>query len=140
MKNFFVSRVNTFNDKKLSFSIKKGFDDIYNYTHLASLVYSAAKEIMNNIFRLCERNNVPVLYSNTDSLLILSSFMYIFENNGLIGKELGMLCPEKSSNEAIVIRNGQYYLNDQYYRSCGYSHKTVDSYRIRQWFIDKLML
>ena len=48
--------------------IKSGFDDTYNLSHVGGLVLSYSKRIMNEVMNIANDNDIPIYYTDTDSM------------------------------------------------------------------------
>jgi hypothetical protein len=52
---------------------------------------------------------------------------------------MGDLHIEATSEEAMIVRPNLYYMNDEYYRSCGISHNDIEmNGNYRRWFMNQL--
>ena len=76
--------------------VEKDFDDSYSFNYIASLILSMSKRIMNEVFDIMNDNNMPVYYTDTDSIHCRKSDQELLKilykqkyNKDLIGKELG---------------------------------------------------
>ena len=63
-------------------------DSMYNYIHVYSLVLSKAKQIMEELFRECHKNNIDLFCTSTDSLYIKTSDLKKLEHH-IDTKQLG---------------------------------------------------
>jgi hypothetical protein len=123
------------NDTRTAY-LSKGIDDRFNHCHIGCAILSMSKRIMNEIFDYLDSNGVAVYYSATDSLLIPTNKTHLLEDQ--IGSELGQLHIE-TSGDAIIIRSGLYYLNDEHYRCAGISRtKVASKENIRGCYIEIL--
>lgn len=84
------------NDKYHEITIRRGVVEMYSYSLVGVMCLSMSHVIMKRYFDIASKNNIPVYYSHTDSLLIPSSSVHHF--NAFIGDELGQLKMEFGSD------------------------------------------
>jgi hypothetical protein len=71
-------------------------DDSYSLNYVAGMILSQSKDIMNEVFSVYDENNLPVYYTDTDSIHMLQKDVTLLEekynekySRELIGKNLG---------------------------------------------------
>jgi hypothetical protein len=99
-------------------------DESYNEAHLATIILSKSKEIMNNIFDIANSNNLKIYYTDTDSIHISRQDLKYLEleyekiyHKNIIGKGLGLLssdfkikgCKDVKAVKSIFISKKVYY-------------------------------
>jgi hypothetical protein len=130
-------RIIQMNYEKRELTMEKPYDTSFNFAYIGTAILSLAKRKMNSIYQMCYDNNIKILYHNTDSIIIHSPDVKYFENS--INNELGGFHVEATSEEAVIVGRGLYYLSDGHFRCAGTSHATVEKTgNIRKWFVDKL--
>jgi hypothetical protein len=96
-----------------------------------------SKAMMYELFTECEELGIKVYMSNVDSILIPTSDVHKLHHR--LDDEMGDLKLECSSDQAIVVRANLFYMNDDYYRSSGIPHKTIEATGdVRLWFLNRL--
>jgi hypothetical protein len=78
------------------FKLIKQLNKHFNLSHIGSSILSGARKIMNNIYNTAENNNLPIYYTDTDSVFMnvndIKQLETIYKNetgNDLIGSNLG---------------------------------------------------
>ena len=100
----------------------------YNFPIVQSLVYSKAKELMNQVFNRLHNANVPLLYTSTDSITIPSDSVPV---DLLHPTQLGKFKIEAEGSCGFFIDRGLYYINDSKYACSTVSREAL------QWYLDK---
>lgn len=99
-------------------------DESYNEAHLATMVLSKSKEVMNNLFNIANDNGLKIYYTDTDSIHISKQDLKTLQSEykktygiEIIGKGLGLLssdfkikgCKDVKAVESIFIGKKIYY-------------------------------
>ena len=105
----------------------KDVDYRYTFPIIQSLVYSKAKQLMNDVFVNLHANNVPLLYTSTDSLTIPSKFEHLIQPL-LHETELGKFKVEARGERAIFIDRGLYYISDDKYAASTCNKEALEHY------------
>ena len=114
----------------------------YNYTTIASLLLSKLKLDMFNVELYCHKNNIPMLYTSTDSLTIYEEDVPKLQY--LIKPGLGNFKIEARGEGAIFIKRGLYYINDQKFGTVNRPHAEVveeaknKGISLREWYMEQL--
>lgn len=97
------------NSKKILCKYRKTLDDHQNSSHIASEILSYSKRIMNRVMYLAEDNNIPIFYTDTDSIHLnegdIQRLSEIFEakfGTPLMSKKLGEFSTEFDVSEKDI--------------------------------------
>ena len=100
----------------------------YNFTQLHSLILSYANYyLQSQVFHHCKLNSIHTYYTSTDSLTIRTADVKKMEAF-MSETELGKMKVEAQGPNAIFIRRGVYYINDNKYASLNVPHARVEEY------------
>ena len=131
--------------KSYSDGVYEVYNDVdykYNFTMVASLLLSKAKQRMNEMFMYCRKNNIPMFYTSTDSLAINTSDVDKLQQ--FIKPGLGNFKIEARGEGAIFIKRGLYYINDQKFGTVNRPHAEVveeaknKGISLREWYMEQL--
>ena len=112
----------------------------YTRPQFATNVLSHARTTLNNIFYYAADNNIPIYYSNTDSLVLdkhnLTKLnVSIGKQLGQIGKQLGQFKVERDNITHIIYLTAKKYLQvteqDTIIKGCG---KRVQQHNAIKYF------
>jgi hypothetical protein len=98
------------NHKKNKFYVYNALDIEYNYEPYGYELLKKTREIMDGYVSMCKEHDIPVLYAQTDSLLIPLSGLKYFEK--YIGEELGQLKISFIAHEYVNVFNKNSYEYD----------------------------
>jgi len=102
IKNNFntIKSIRQINDKQYQVD-QITIDTSYNRAHIATLVLSMSKRIMNEIFDIANESKQPIFYQDTDSMHLYDESIEIIQQEykrlygrELIGKQLGQFHPD----------------------------------------------
>lgn len=111
-ENYISNNFNTIKSyrklNKWNYSLNEiSVDDSYNRSHIGCAILSTSKRIMNEVFNIANENNLPIYYTDTDSIHmryddvpILESKYKIEYKRELNGKHLGQFHCDFDMNNA----------------------------------------
>ena len=105
----FIYRSEQLNDDVTVCSVLKPVTLHYTRPQFATNVLSHARTTLNNIFYYAADNNIPIYYSNTDSLVLDKHNLNNI--NVSIGKQLGQFKIERDNIKKIIYLTAKKYMH-----------------------------
>jgi hypothetical protein len=95
-------------DNMYNVYLKRTYDLKFTNVLLGIQIRSKAKHLMIKYFDYCDKNNIKILYCNTDSILIKENDMKYMKQ--FISDNIGDLKIEGKYNNGVIISQGKYRL------------------------------